>query len=343
MSNRDDGSHVDFGVRSSGFDVRRSTLNYLHVSRVRHSALVIVIWAVIYLPWLGSSGLRSEEGKLWRTGRLGDFLQPAHLLGILAALGIFAAWAIPYSFAIDKSSIAATWSSELASRFTGKEIALHDWFLNFLEGVGYFLPFGLLLPFIRFSKMPAPENEFARGLGLGMLVPFCFVLLMPGGMARYILPLLIPACWLAGMAVNAQAFDWRILLRGFQLSVSPKIVWALIVTTAVSAIIIFQARSATVQKERPGYDRLAHSINAAIPPGEYLYAVDPGYQPYFFYIHAPLRYVTRLDQLPANACYFVARGRHERRVARSGRPVRLLARTTKFRGEETVLYGPPAL
>ena len=37
--------------------------------------------------------------------------------------------------------------------------------------------------------------------------------------------------------------------------------------------------------------KAAAEINAVVPPNETLYAVDPDYQPVFFYVNAPLEYV----------------------------------------------------
>ncbi len=72
---------------TSVFDVcfdfgKDRTLNIEH--RTRNAAIVIALWAAIYLPWLGTSGLRSEEGHRVLPAvemlNSGDFLVP-HLGG----------------------------------------------------------------------------------------------------------------------------------------------------------------------------------------------------------------------------------------------------------------------
>ena len=42
------------------------------------------------------------------------------------------------------------------------------------------------------------------------LVSFVLVLLLPGAIQRYVMPLLIPACCLLGLAVKSDAFEWKI-------------------------------------------------------------------------------------------------------------------------------------
>ena len=258
---------------------------------------------------------------LFRTGKLRDAFQWQHLLGIMIMLAIFAAWAIPFAEATRASEL-RTWSNELLNRFTGSEGTFNDWLLNWPLALAYFLPFGLALPFVRFCKMPEEESEIARGLLLGSAVPFVLVLMLPGAIQRYIMPTLIPACCLLGLAVKSDAFEWKIPRR---------VIVSAMVIIAIGAMIIFPWRSATVQKEHPGYDKDAAPINAAIPAGEKLYAVNPGYQPLLFYVRAPIVYLNRLSDLPATAHYLLVR-------PKSQVDGQLILRTKKVRSEDLVLY-----
>ncbi|MBA2623336.1 MAG: hypothetical protein H0U88_06920, partial [Chthoniobacterales bacterium] len=83
-------------------------------------------------------------------------------------------------------------------------------------------------------------------------------------------------------------------------------------------------------------------VNASIPPGEILYAVTRGFQPYLLYVHAPVRYVRTVDEIPAHARFFVGRPNLFRHVKASERwgdqPPQLLARTKSYRGQETLLF-----
>ncbi len=48
------------------------------------------------------------------------------------------------------------------------------------------------------------------------------------------------------------------------------------------------------EKVRP----IAAQLDAAIPPNESLYAVDPDYQPFLFYLRRPIVYVSEVSDLP---------------------------------------------
>lgn len=100
--------------------------------------------------------------------------------------------------------------------------------------------------------------------------------------------------------------------------------------------------SATVQKVTPGFEGVAAPINAAIPPREKLYAIRPGFQPYLFYIRAPVRYVNRLGELPSAARYVLVDRKFQTKLEGSAEwsalQLQLLARTKEFRGKQTLFY-----
>ncbi|MDQ2919855.1 MAG: glycosyltransferase family 39 protein [Verrucomicrobiota bacterium] len=259
---------------------------------------------------------------LLRTKRLREIFCLQHSLGILLMLAIFAGWAIPFSNATRVDQISQTWSNELLNRFTGSEGTFNDWLLNFPLALAYFLPLGLALPFLRFAKMPGEEGEIARGLFFGAAVPFILILMLPGAIQRYVLPTLIPACCLLGLAVKSNSFEWKL----------PRVVVvAAMLVIFIGAIIIFPWRSATVQKQRPAYDADAAPINEVVRAQEKLYAIDPGYQPLLFYVRAPIVYLARIDQVPPAAHYV---------IVRQNPPIdaELVLRTKRFRGHELLLY-----
>ena len=98
--------------------------------------------------------------------------------------------------------------------------------------------------------------------------------------------------------------------------------------------IACRQQSCQIARERrwiARYDRDAAPINETIPAGEKLYAINPGYQPLLFYVHAPIVYLDRVEQLPPNVRYLLVRPK----VHIDGE---LILRTNKIRGEELVLY-----
>lgn len=268
-------------------------------------------------------------GVLWQTRQLRELRRPAHFVGLFIMSAIFLAWAWPYSRAIDAQMISHTWQSELVMRLNGGENTFIYWLENFPTALSYFLPFGLFLPFINCSRMPANRAPIARGLFYGVVVPSIFVLLLPGAIARYVLPAVVPAACVFGCAIEADAFAWRWF--------PAKLAWISAGVTLLGAMIIFPARSATTLRHHPGFSAQAAVVNAAVPASETIYAVDPGFQPYFLYLHSRVRYLKTLSELPTNAHYFVVR-RGLAKIVEANFHGHLLARTTRYRGQITLLY-----
>ena len=273
---------------------------------------------------------------LWQSRRLRDLIHPAHGLGLVVMLAIFFAWAVPAFAAVTHDSISSTWWRELRLRVTGGENDATDWPMNFPHGVGFFLPWVFLLPFIRSARLANNHRAaLARGLVLGGAVPFVVTLLLPGTIPRYVLPTVVPAALLLGLALEDRAFAWR--SSGFwKLSLSVAGLLALV------GAIGFPLRSATFLKHRPKVKPIAATVNAAIPRGETLYAVDPLFQPYLFYIRERVRYVPTLAELPAGARYFLtlpaARAQVENDPALALRHPRVLVATPEYRGHATLLF-----
>src|SRR4051812_25063309 len=86
---------------------------------------------------------------LWRAGKLRELFGPAHFLGLVIMLGIFAAWAIPYFQATAGESTTHVWTRQFSGRLLGEDFRFAGWIQNIPRGLGYFLPWLLLLPFLR--------------------------------------------------------------------------------------------------------------------------------------------------------------------------------------------------
>ena len=88
--------------------------------------------------------------------------------------------------------------------------------------------------------------------------------------------------------------------------------------------------------------KAAAEINAVVPPNETLYAVDPDYQPVFFYVNAPLEYVDDVQELPADAHYFLIKIDVEAEATNTSRwtsrRANLRARVRDYRKRELLLY-----
>ena len=88
-------------------------------------------------------------------------------------------------------------------------------------------------------------------------------------------------------------------------------IWTKIVAAFVGLGLVIGAIgypvTAIVLKNRQQVKKAAAEINALVPPNETLYAVNPDYQPVFFYVKAPVQYVSHVKNLPRNVRYFLVR------------------------------------
>jgi hypothetical protein len=100
--------------------------------------------------------------------------------------------------------------------------------------------------------------------------------------------------------------------------------------------------TAIVLRNRQQVKRAAAEINGLVPPNETLYAVNPDYQPVFFYVKAPVQYVSDVENLPPNVRYFLVRNNNEAKAlaAQKWAPLRArpIARVRDYSKREMVLF-----
>ena len=88
--------------------------------------------------------------------------------------------------------------------------------------------------------------------------------------------------------------------------------------------------------------KAATEINSLVPPNETLYAVDPEYQPVFFYLKAPLEYVRSVQELPADVHYFLVQNDQEAEAMNTpqwaSRRAHLRVRVRDYRKRELLLF-----
>ena len=274
--------------------------------------------------------------KDWRV-----LVHPAHFAGLLVMVGIAAAWAIPFLGSTTSDVAIDKWSAQYAGRLQGIDFKFSDWIQNIPRGLIYFLPWVLLFPFARFSKLREhSEQRLARALSWGITVPFLAVNLVPGGLPRYSMPAIIPASWLLAMICAGNALQcprrWR----------KDEPVWAGIVALFVGLGLVIGAigypLTAIVLRDRQQVKKAAAEINAVVPANETLYAVNPDYQPVFFYVKSPVKYVSQVKDLPHDVRYFLVRNKNETEAlaARDWEPLRArpIARVRDYSKREMVLF-----
>jgi len=225
---------------------------------------------------------------LWQMKEWRLLIHPAHFAGLAIMLGIFAAWAIPFLHSTTTHIAAAKWSNQLTGRLQGLDFKFVSWIQNIPRGLIYFLPWVLLFPFVRFSKFHNyTEQRLARGLAWGVVVPFLALNLVPGALPRYSMPVIAPASWLLAMSYAGHALHWP-----WEKGTSGERTWAKIVALFVGVGLVVGGvgypLTAVVLRNRQQVKKAAAEINTLVPLSETLYAVDPEYQPVFFYVKAPL-------------------------------------------------------
>jgi 4-amino-4-deoxy-L-arabinose transferase-like glycosyltransferase len=278
-------------------------------------------------------------GVLYHEKKLRELFGVQHFVGLLIMTAIFAAWAIPYWQAMANAPVGQTWAVQLTGRFTGDDFKFRSWLLNLPRALAYFLPWTLLLPLVLKTKWPAAsERNLARALSWGAGLPFLLVNLLPGALPRYSMPALIPACWLMAMTMSAPEVQWRgklldaIKRRRFVLGTA--IVAGVLLCVYAIALVPSLERRAKVKP-------IAAKIDSLVPRGETLYAVDPSFQPLLFYVRSHLIYVSRLDELPADARYLLVQGERERELMETERwlPRRpeQIGRVTDYRKHTVIL------
>jgi 4-amino-4-deoxy-L-arabinose transferase-like glycosyltransferase len=278
---------------------------------------------------------------LWHAKDWRLLFHPAHFGALAIMLGIAAAWAIPFLHSTTTDVAMDKWSAQFTGRLRGIDFKFFSWIQNIPRALIYFLPWLLLFPFVRFSKFTdEAQQRLARALAWGIAVPFVAVNLVPSAVARYSIPVIVPASWLLAMAYVGDALKWP---QGWMRSNRD---WARIVAVFVGLGIAIGAigypLTAVVLRNRQQVKKAAAEINALVPANETLYTVNPDYQPVFFYVKVPLKYVSHVENLPVNARYFLVRTENEAEASTTSQwaPLRAhpLARVRDYSKRELVLF-----
>jgi len=282
---------------------------------------------------------------LWKVKNWRLLFHPAHFVGIVLMLGIFAAWAVPFAQATSNALALHKWSSQFLGRLRGDDFKFSTWVLNIPHGLVYLLPWTFFLPLVRFSVFPEEQDrQIARSLAWGTLVPFVVVNLVPGALPRYSMPALVPASWLLAMTLAAENFTGPCWVGGkrFSLRSRQRMVTALAILVC-ACVGVYAVAIVPKMYKKQNVKQLAAQIDAAVPRSKPVYALDPNYQPIFFYTRSKLIYVSEVSDLPTDALYLLVRPEREQEVLDSNRwaprrPHRMF-RMTDYRKESVLLLG----
>jgi hypothetical protein len=139
------------------------------------------------------------------------------------------------------------------------------------------------------------------------------------------------------MTLAAENVRWRDKIF------EPKTRLRLVLSTAIAAGIlmcIYAVAVVPALEQRSKVKPIAAQIDRRVPASERLYALDPDYQPFLFYVRSRLVYLSRLDEVPSSARYLLVQPEREREVMESERwsplHARPIERITDYR-ERTII------
>lgn len=290
----------------------------------------LVPWIFLGLGWLAKGPMHLfffyaiVIAVLWRSRELRTIWNLPHLIGLIVMVSIFAAWAIPFLKMTDGAFVAQVWSRQFSGRLAGEGFNFGRWALNIPRSLGYFLPWIVFVPLLIGAKSGSedsrqnvrsarwPQTYVPGALFWAILIPLIIVDLIPGSLPRYAMPLLAPFAWLFGSVLTAETVAWPRWFGGktFSLKDRQRAI-ALLAVATCAAVCVYAAAIVPRLQARQKVKTIAARIEAVVPGSERLYAVDPDYQPFLFYVRRPIVYVSRVVDLPGDASYFLVQPDNE--------------------------------
>ncbi|MBV9490145.1 MAG: glycosyltransferase family 39 protein [Verrucomicrobia bacterium] len=285
---------------------------------------------------------------LARSGKLSALWSPQHLTGAAVMLAIFFAWLVPHLLSAEAKNAVETWSGQYAERLDWGDYRPANTLLNFGRAVFNFLPWVLVVPFGRNRRLE--DQALLSGLEWGTLGTFLALILLPGGLPRYTLPLAAPVAILAayrlqqsarlttiaircvsvGLLLIVLAGFWVLFAPSGRLYVIPAAMLALgasiwlhfedtprirtlnwtLGALAVSATLFYCGKILPVLQRRESLRPEAAKIRSLAPDGEVIYAVGLDTPHLLYYLRPPHRLEPDVGAVPAGAEYLLV-GRDE--------------------------------
>ncbi len=320
--------------------------------RAKRSAWLtwIVPWIFLGLGWLAKGPLHLfffyaiMLAILWKDRELRTIWNVPHAIGLIVMMSIFAAWAIPFAQMTGGGHTALVWSRQFSGRLAPEGFNVASWAMNIPRSLGYFSPWLVLVPLAGGREH---RSRLQGALIWGITIPLVIVDLIPGSLPRYTMPLIAPFAWLVALILNDEKAAWPRWLGGksFSLHGRQRLIIGMVTLTCVCICIygvVIVPRLQARQKVRT----IGAQIEAVVPDSERLFAVDPNYQPFLFYVHREIVYVSRVEEVPAEARYFLVQPENET-AAETARqwgpnsPRRVLS-IKDYRGHRSLLFAVDA-
>ncbi len=243
-----------------------------------------------------------KKGAGGAEGRMDTALASwAHLCGIVIMVGVFALWCVPYMRQAATLGAGGVWARQMEQRVGGGDRGTV--FINFLRSLVNFLPWVLALPLLwRKSTLErlAERDRLVVEAGRWPIVVCAFALmLIPGMLPRYTLPLVIPYALLLALVLKAEL--------GGDLGGNGALRWPLTAGCVTGAGMMVYGIFFAPRVASHGFARdFAGQVNAVMPAGSPIYIFDPSVQPEIFYIHGKLMFQDSVKALPDDVPWLLA-------------------------------------
>ncbi len=173
---------------------------------------------------------------LIQEGKISRLFTVAHLVGVLLMAGIVALWMVPYLKMSGDGEASATWSEQFIGRVTGGNFDFGRWIVTIPRALSDYLPWVVFAP-LMWASQDSLQNasgaaKIFRGIRFALVPCFFGLLVIPGILPRYVLPLIVPFAL-------ALAFSLRDLPPGFRaMNAWRKTINFLIALAAMAALAI---------------------------------------------------------------------------------------------------------
>jgi hypothetical protein len=156
------------------------------------------------------------------------------------------------------------------------------------------------------------------------------------------MPVLVPAAWLLGATFAQPILSWPDWLGGKSFSGKARKATVIIIAiVACLGVLVYATAIVPQLQRRDSIRQLAAKIDAIVPPNESIFALDPNYQPIFFYVRSRLIYAKEVEEIPASAVYLLVRPELDHGVLQSDRwaprKPRAVLELTDYRKESILL------
>ncbi len=133
---------------------------------------------------------------LLKEGEMRRLFTFAHVVGLLFMVAMVALWMVPYLKMSGGGEASATWSDQFIGRVTGGNFSFGRWIVTIPRGLSDCLPWIVFAPLMWTShdaRQDATDDmKIFRGIRAALVLCFFGLLVIPGVLPRYVLPLVVP-------------------------------------------------------------------------------------------------------------------------------------------------------